>query len=174
MIYTHPPEPLWEVVPTNVAHNITFLLNSTACKCDDMEAWGNNGVKQNAFNLYKEEVKAMKTEEGNLARGRIYTLVRMYNKNKTCSDVKKFVSFLEGRLCLSTYFFYFYPYVFYRGQKHNNHPVPLQCYTYHNVTPKPHGNCRQEQTTRCIRTKPSVCERVKKVSEHSPPKRTFH
>ena len=44
----------------------------------------------------------------------------------------------------------------------------------HAVTPKTHGNCRQTQATGYVRTKPSVLERIKDVSENCRPKGTVH
>ncbi len=107
LLRPHPPERLCKVVPTNVAHNVTFLLDTTALnslddwKCDDMEAWRNNGRKQSTFKHRKGQVKAINAGGAYLKHGTTYTLVRMYYKNKTCSDIKKFVSYLKGRFVFS-------------------------------------------------------------------------
>ena len=44
----------------------------------------------------------------------------------------------------------------------------------HAVTPQTHGNCRQTQATGYVRTKPSVLERIKDISENCWPKGTVH
>lgn len=89
-----------------MSNNVTFLLDISDCKlwddwkCDDMGAWRNNGVKGGTFVHDNGIVKATRPKETvhTLESGTVYTLVRMYYKNKTASDVKKCVSYLEGML----------------------------------------------------------------------------
>ena len=93
------------MVPTNVSNNVTFLLDVSKFKswadwkCDDMGAWRNNGTKKHSFSHKNGLVKATDSEDI-VEDGTVYTLVRMYYKNKTSPDLKKCVSFIEGK-CLN-------------------------------------------------------------------------
>ena len=91
------------VVPSNVANDVTFLLNTSALltpddwKCDDMGAWLNNGVQRSRFAHRYGTVEEISQDESTPQNATAYTLVRCYYKNTSSSDVKKFVSYLEGK-----------------------------------------------------------------------------
>ncbi|KAK3703425.1 hypothetical protein QZH41_014261 [Actinostola sp. cb2023] len=101
LLSPHPTERTCQVVPTNISNNVTFLLDATKLnswadwKCDDMGAWRNNGVKRTQFSHKDGHVTALR-KRGRLNSGNVYTLVRIYYKNKTSPDLKKSVSYLEG------------------------------------------------------------------------------
>ena len=77
-------------VPTAVSHNVCFLLDTSKLnrhedwKCDDMGSWRNNGVQNH---LLPFEIGGSVEE---------HALRRIYLKNKSSSDLKKIVTFLEG------------------------------------------------------------------------------
>lgn len=87
-----------KVPPNSISHNVCFLLNSSGLesqndwKCDDMGSWTNNGVKriQLALRPDGDVVPVDNACEG-------YTLKRVYYKNKSSPDLKKVVSFLQGK-----------------------------------------------------------------------------
>lgn len=96
-----PPERICQVIPTNVSHNVTFILDVSTCnswddwKCDDMGAWKNNGVKKNTFSHKDGNIEA--AAQGDVDNTTMYTLVRIYYKNKTSPDLRKYVSYIEGK-----------------------------------------------------------------------------
>lgn len=96
------PERICLVVPSNVANDVTFLVNTTSLKspqdwkCDDMGAWCNNGVQRSQFYHDYGAVKEMKDGMAPY-KATTYNPVRYYYKNKSSNDVKKFVSYLEGK-----------------------------------------------------------------------------
>ena len=112
LLRPHPPERVCQIIPTNVSQNLTFIVDVSTCKswddskCDDMGAWRNNGTKKHMFyhkNGIIEAAQKRKVEAGDA-----YTLVRMYYKNKTSPDLRKFVSKASAYLNAERVKAYFY------------------------------------------------------------------
>ena len=103
-ILLKPPEHLTtcRTAPNNVSHNVCFLVNVASLKSrndwksDDMGAWKNNGVQYYQFGVKDGSVFPVASslcEDGTS----LYTVKRVYYKNKSSPDLRKIVSILEGK-----------------------------------------------------------------------------
>ena len=87
-------------IPTSVSDDVCFLLDTTKLKCqqdwkcDDMGAWKNNGVQRQILSTPISEEEPLEENPTPCAE---HSLKRIYLKNKSSPDLKKFVSFLEGK-----------------------------------------------------------------------------
>ena len=61
-----------------------------------MGAWRNNGVKRKESSAEANGSNGIETMQGN-----VYTLRRMYFKNISSPDLKKYVSYIEGSVIVS-------------------------------------------------------------------------
>jgi hypothetical protein len=64
-------------------------------KCDDMGSWKNNGVRRQQLATHDIELLRKYAK-----KNRVYTLKRMYFKNTSSPDLKKYASFVEGIIFL--------------------------------------------------------------------------
>ena len=88
-------------VPSNVSHNVCFLVNTALLKSrndwksDDMGSWKNNGVQY--YHMVMREGSLFPVDENSAeSEDHVYILKRIYYKNKSSPDLRKIVSFLEG------------------------------------------------------------------------------
>ena len=93
-----------KAVPTNISHNVCFLLDASNLKsqsdwkCDDMGSWKNNGVQRAELVLTPEQdvlPASVCVVEDDF---QVHKLKRIYYKNNSSPDLKKIVSFLEGNV----------------------------------------------------------------------------
>ena len=90
-----------KILPHCISHNVCFLVDATHLKSqndwksDDMGSWKNNGVQHLPFVLQDEMVYSA-DEIQSECDGKLYTMKRIYFKNKSSPDVREIVSFLEG------------------------------------------------------------------------------
>lgn len=89
-------------VPRLVSHNACFLLDTTSLdnnldwKCDGgMGSWRNNGVRRHQLATHDIELQRKYAK-----KNRVYALKRMYFKNTSSPDLKKYASFVEGIIFL--------------------------------------------------------------------------
>ena len=101
LLKPHPPERMCQEIPTNISCNVSFIVDMSSCKSwddwksDDMGAWKNNGVKKTERFYQTGIIKQVL--QGEVVDATMYTLVRVYYKNKTLPDLRKFVSYLESK-----------------------------------------------------------------------------
>jgi len=103
LLYPHAAERVCQKIPTNISNNTAFLLDASILKTwedwksDDMGSWRNNGVKRSLFINHKGKIKLLTGKMKKSNPQTSYTLVRYYYKNRTSNDLKKVVSYLQGR-----------------------------------------------------------------------------
>ena len=92
-----------KATPRAIQHNVIFLLDKTHLKheddikSDDMGTWRNNGVRMQKFAMDPEgEVYQLDDDEMPPAEWMIYNLKRLYFKNKSSPDLKKYFFLLQG------------------------------------------------------------------------------
>ena len=86
----------------NVAHNCVFMVDLDRLphhedvKCDNLGSWRNNGIKTRIYEINEDGYPELIDDEEVLAETETYTLRRVYYKNKTADDLKKYTMSLKG------------------------------------------------------------------------------
>ena len=92
----------------NIAHNVSFLIDTSKfkvrddLKCDDMGSWKHNGSAKMFFNVKRNEdggIKRIKHVKSMIPSEdvQMYTLKRIYYVNNCSNDVLKIISSLFGK-----------------------------------------------------------------------------
>jgi hypothetical protein len=88
-------------IPTSISDDVCFLLDTNKLasqqdwKCDDMGSWKNNGVQRHVLPTPRNDEEPF--IQNALDDSVQHAVKRIYFKNKSCPDLKKYVSFLEGK-----------------------------------------------------------------------------
>lgn len=94
--------------PINVAHNVSFLVNTALLKrkddlyCDDMGSWIHKGTPSKSFGITSDKLMVTCSSKNDTVPQLV--LRRQYYRNKASPDVRKIISSIKG-----IYFYYFIP-----------------------------------------------------------------
>ena len=109
----HDSERLCISQPINVAHSVTFLIDTLKIKdrdnskCDDMGSWRHNGSPKKRFKVKHNDdgsIKKIEQVKKKNANGssHIYTLKKICYVNNSSNDVRKIICSLFGK-CKQNY-----------------------------------------------------------------------
>ena len=86
-----------KIAPHCISHNVCFLVDATHLKSqndwksNDMGSWKSNGVQHLQFALQDEVYSAGEMQSE--CDEKLYTMKRVYYKNKSSPDIRKIVCF---------------------------------------------------------------------------------
>ncbi|CAB4017313.1 Mitogen-activated kinase kinase kinase A [Paramuricea clavata] len=145
-------------VPTAISDDVCFLIDTsklsshTDWKCDDMGAWKNNGVQRHKLRTPISDEDLLENEHVTINE---HTVKRIYFKNNSSPDLRKYVTFLEE-----------YPTIIFVQYLFDGKP--------HEVKPASHGNAKKISASGYIRTKESTKSRLQEITSMQTPKSAYH
>ena len=93
--------------PVNIAHNVSFLVDTSNLKrqddikCDDMRSWKHDGTPKRLVRVSSDDegklsIKAIKENPEHDTN--VYLVTRTYYENRSSNDVRKIIYTLECKL----------------------------------------------------------------------------